>query len=337
MDLITIIVPVYNVEKYINECVDSLISQTYKNLEIILIDDGSTDKSGEICDGYAASDARIKVIHKENEGLGFARNTGMTYASGSFIYFFDSDDYIEPTEIKRLYDFITKYNADAAFTGCTTITDKRKVLQRREYVEEYFSGNKMKDLATRMLGSSPEGHDCIEMSASGQLYRMQIIRGNSLQFESEQNLISEDLAFNLEFFKYANSACLVPGCGYFYRVNPESLSHSYRNDRFDASLKLYQYVCEQVQILELNEDALNRATKYLFVCVRSSIEQEAQKNPNRTMNDAIRRISEICSNNALICAIDKYPVRNLGLKQKLFLFFIKRKWCLALYFLSKKA
>lgn len=166
---------------------------------------------------------------------------------------------------------------------------------------------------------------------------MQIIKGNSLQFESERNLISEDLAFNLEFFKYANSACLVPGCGYFYRVNPESLSHSYRNDRFDASLKLYQYVCEQVRRLKLNEDAFNRATKYLFICVRSSIEQEAQKNPNRTMNDAIRRIREICSNDALICAIDKYPVRNLGFKQKLFLFFIKRKWCLALYFLSKKA
>ena len=76
MELITIIIPVYNVEKYINECVDSLISQTYQNIEIILVDDGSKDRSGSICDDYASRDSRIKVIHKENEGLGFARNTG---------------------------------------------------------------------------------------------------------------------------------------------------------------------------------------------------------------------------------------------------------------------
>lgn len=88
MELVTIIVPVYNVEKYIYECVDSLIKQTYKNIEIILIDDGSKDKSGTICDNYAASDARIKVIHKQNEGLGFARNTGLKAAPGKFCDFY---------------------------------------------------------------------------------------------------------------------------------------------------------------------------------------------------------------------------------------------------------
>ena len=90
MELITIVVPVYNVEKYINECVDSLINQTYKNIEIILVDDGSRDKSGTICDDYAASDTRIKVIHKQNEGLGFARNTGLKVAKGKFVTFIDS-------------------------------------------------------------------------------------------------------------------------------------------------------------------------------------------------------------------------------------------------------
>lgn len=92
MDLITIVVPVYNVEKYISDCLDSLISQTYKNIEIILVDDGSTDMSGAICDRYTTLDARIKVIHKQNEGLGFARNTGLEVAQGKFVTFIDSDD-----------------------------------------------------------------------------------------------------------------------------------------------------------------------------------------------------------------------------------------------------
>ena len=102
MDLITIIVPVYNVEKYIRECIDSLINQTYKNLEIILVDDGSKDKSGEICENYANADSRVKVIHKENEGLGFARNTGLTVAQGKFVTFIDSDDVADVDLVERL-------------------------------------------------------------------------------------------------------------------------------------------------------------------------------------------------------------------------------------------
>lgn len=107
VDLITIIVPVYNVEKYIRECIDSLLNQTYKNLEIILVDDGSKDKSGEICENYANADSRVKVIHKENEGLGFARNTGLTVAQGKFVTFIDSDDVADADLVERLLKGIT--------------------------------------------------------------------------------------------------------------------------------------------------------------------------------------------------------------------------------------
>ncbi len=91
-DKISIIVPVYNVEKYLKECIESILSQTYKNIEIILIDDGSTDNSGKICDEYLKKDSRVKVIHKENGGLSDARNTGIEIASGKYIGFVDSDD-----------------------------------------------------------------------------------------------------------------------------------------------------------------------------------------------------------------------------------------------------
>lgn len=114
MDLISVIVPVYNVEPYLRKCLDSILAQTYTNLEIIVVDDGSTDGSGRICDEYAAKDARIRVIHKANGGLSDARNAGMAVAKGSYIGFVDSDDYVAPKMYEMLYLFAVKNELDVA-------------------------------------------------------------------------------------------------------------------------------------------------------------------------------------------------------------------------------
>ena len=111
---ISIIVPVYNVEKYLKKCIDSIVNQTYKNLEIILVDDGATDRSGEICDELAKLDNRIKVYHKKNGGLSDARNYGVERATGSYVGFVDSDDYIDAEMYEKLYEAITKEAADVA-------------------------------------------------------------------------------------------------------------------------------------------------------------------------------------------------------------------------------
>ena len=111
-ELISIIVPVYNVEKYLNRCIDSLISQTYQNIEIILVDDGSTDSSSEIVDGYLKKDNRIKVFHKDNGGLSDARNKGIEISKGKYLSFVDSDDYVTNTYIETLYNTIIEYEAD---------------------------------------------------------------------------------------------------------------------------------------------------------------------------------------------------------------------------------
>ena len=102
-DIISIIVPVYNVEKYLDKCIDSIINQTYKNIEIILIDDGSTDQSSAICDKYSKLDKSIKVIHKKNGGISDARNEGTKITTGSYLMFIDSDDYIDSNMIEELY------------------------------------------------------------------------------------------------------------------------------------------------------------------------------------------------------------------------------------------
>ena len=117
MPKISIIVPIYNVEKYLDKCVSSILNQTFTDFELLLVDDGSPDRCGEMCDEYAKKDSRVKVIHRKNGGLSAARNSGIDAACGKYIGFIDSDDYIEENMYEHLYDVITKYDADIACGG----------------------------------------------------------------------------------------------------------------------------------------------------------------------------------------------------------------------------
>ena len=126
-DLISVIVPIYNVEKYIDKCLNSIVNQTYKNIEIILIDDGSTDTSVLKCNNWEKKDNRIKVIHKKNEGLAQARNTGISYATGNYITFIDSDDYIDSKMLEKLYNAINKTNSEISACKYVKINKNKKV------------------------------------------------------------------------------------------------------------------------------------------------------------------------------------------------------------------
>ena len=123
MSLISVIVPVYNVEKYLNKCIDSIVNQSYDNLEIILVDDGSTDNSGTICDIYAKNDSRIKVIHQECSGVAVSRNVGLDNSTGEYISFVDSDDYIDSKMIEKLYQALIKENADVSMCNFSNVNE----------------------------------------------------------------------------------------------------------------------------------------------------------------------------------------------------------------------
>lgn len=148
MSIISIIIPIYNVEKYIHRCVDSVISQTYQNLEIILVDDGSPDNCGKICDEYAMKDNRIKVIHKENGGLSDARNYGIDSATGEWLFFLDSDDWIHPQTIEKLYDAAMKNNvsvslctyfkSDSDWCGVDTTVEAEVWFPKDLYINKYI-------------------------------------------------------------------------------------------------------------------------------------------------------------------------------------------------------
>ena len=143
---ISVIVPVYNVKLYLHKCVDSILNQTYQNIEVLLIDDGSTDGSSDICDSYTEKDSRIKVVHKKNGGLSSARNTGLDMATGEYILFVDSDDYIDIEMIRRLYDALVKTGADMSVCnirmvgvdGLTTFPYPENVVRDEEMDEALY-------------------------------------------------------------------------------------------------------------------------------------------------------------------------------------------------------
>lgn len=333
--LISVIVPVYNVEKYIRECLDSLLKQTYKNIEVVMIDDESIDSSGKICDQYAQKYNNFYVIHKKNEGLGNARNTGLEYIQGEYVTFLDSDDYLDLNCIENMYNAIKQNHVDVCKGGFKRILDSKKIVTVRKYENELFESEKAKlELLPRMVGSSPNCHDSIEMCVCGAMYKTDLIKIHNLKFPSERKLISEDLVFNIDYMQYANGACTIEDTGYNYRVNLKSLSTSYRVDRFEASRHFYLEMNKKLNNLGYGRETLLRLDRMFFVYLKMCVSQEKRKVSHNRINESIKIIKNICKDETVGDVINNYPVNSLGIKQKLFLNLIVHKKSTILYLLS---
>lgn len=212
MPTISVIVPVYKVEKYIHRCVNSILNQTYQDFELILVDDGSPDNSGAICDEYAAKDSRIRVIHKLNGGVSSARNVGLDHAKGQFVMFCDSDDYVEPEWCEHLFTQISQYPESWCFCGCHCVDATGK------YTEENC-----------VFHPTPV-YEVLPISEYEQLYQtnyaaclwerifnMDIIRKHHIRFD-EKLSVSEDVLFTLEYGQHCNSISVVNLPLYNHRV-----------------------------------------------------------------------------------------------------------------------
>ena len=219
MPQISVIVPVYNVEPYLHCCVDSILGQTFRDFELILVDDGSPDNCGAICDEYAAKDSRVKVIHQENGGVSRARNAALEVAKGAYITFCDSDDYYAATWLEDLYAGIgdadvavAQYSrvSDEGSTGRTSnhecgVYEIRNADDRIQYtVQNVFGGKHGWEVWTR-------------------LFRAEIIRHNHIRFCESCGNFAEDLGFVLEYMLYAEKVVSLPATGYCYRIRSGSM------------------------------------------------------------------------------------------------------------------
>ena len=221
---LSIIIPVYNVEQYISKCIESVINSTFQDYELILVDDGSTDESGEICDVYAAKDNRIKVIHQENGGVSYARNIGMNNSSADWITFIDSDDYVSPTYIERLFEAVEAYpEADYIHAGCTLFGDNHETSIEYEY-ENLYSADK------NILFSEFRG------LPFAKLFRKEIIIKYHIVFD-EHLKAQEDLLFNLDYIIHVNAYVFMSMYEYYHRTdNMSSIMHTSYRVSYDYAL-----------------------------------------------------------------------------------------------------
>lgn len=320
--LISVIIPVYNVEKYLRECVSSVIKQEYRNLEIILIDDGSKDGSGEICDEFARFDDRIKVIHKENSGVSDTRNLGIENATGDFFCFIDGDDNVKPNYISDMYALSEKTGADISM--CSYIykwrDGKEKLTRNTEYPPDTVFEDSGSDALQKMLYGKIYAPSCF-----CKLFR----RSAAVHFP--RLAIGEDSLAAVDYFISSEKAAMINKPDYNYMQNDSSVMHSVNPEKiFDNVISAEEIYKKCAPVSE----KMNRAAAYYLVEKNLIVFMKLYKNADaRDKTERIKknikahRASVIKNSQAekrtrIACAVSYlgfdflWKVRNMTSKQK---------------------
>lgn len=252
--LISIIIPVYKVEKYLEKCIQSVINQTYENLQIILVDDGSPDNCGKICDEYAKKDHRIEVIHKSNGGLSDARNKGLEIAKGEYIGFVDSDDYIEADMYEVLYNLLKQYNADVSICNFYTVSQGKIAIKNADNgIKEY---NRIEILKEVLLDNN------IKSYAWNKLYKKELF--DEIKYPIGKKY--EDIGTTFYLLEKCNKVVVTGKPEYYYINRQDSIvnnvTESTITDYIELIMQRYDYIEENIKELSsYNKNYLKRILK----------------------------------------------------------------------------
>lgn len=337
---VSIIVPVYNVEAYLKRCMSSLLGQSLKNIEIIMVDDGSTDNSGAICDEYAAQNDNVRVIHKQNGGLGYARNSGLDVAQGEFIGFVDSDDFVDDTMYELLYsaakesgaDYVRCRNAvfleqnNQAYSSSTGITPGL-----------YSHDDAIKQMLYPMLGKSIKSgkEDYIGVSVWRAIYRRSIIEEHNIRFLSERDIISEDIPFNLDYLTHADTAYAVDAVLYYYVMRDGSLTKTFRPDRFDKEIALNRRLTEKAQAYNIFDDCRIRLKRMFLDRSRRYIKSLLQNSDYSTFKK-LKTTKQLLRSPYLADIFKDFPINELPTKYKIVAYLMKYKCATIMLLLANK-
>ena len=258
---ISVIIPVYKVEPYLRQCLDSVINQTYKNLEIIIVDDGSPDNCGKICDEYAQADDRIIVIHKDNGGLSAARNDGLARVTGDWISFVDSDDWCELNLYEEAITCVEKTNPDIVIYSCFKGTAKQDGEDARIHTFDNDFETEDKEILFQLqlaaLSRKYIPYSKAQPWTMGfpwdKLYKTSMVLDNGLTY-AENVKANEDVIFNLHAFQYAKKISFFDAPLYHYRINPTSIGHKYTPNRVDINSEIYKELFRIGSLYNLPEE-----------------------------------------------------------------------------------
>ena len=318
-ELVSIVVPIYKVEKYMHKCIDSIINQTYKKIEIILIDDGSPDNCGKICDDYAKKDSRIKAVHKENNGVSSARNLGIEISTGNWIAFIDSDDWIENDYIEQLFSIANKDGSDIALCGYNRINNNsiQTINVANGKIEEYNSY----DFLIKTL--NPQ-------TAFG-LCHMKLIKKDCIQnLRFDENLVvGEDALFNMQLSKNIKKAVFYKKALYNYRNNSNSVvkryDDNYAKKYMESMKKCKEYITSNYTDSKIKQNYYNYVAYHVMLVSVNYCFHPENKNKHK-----IKLLKEICSYDIFKEGILNCNFENISLTRKVTLFTLKHK----LYFLT---
>lgn len=254
---VSIIVPVYNIpENILRKCLESTIHQTMKEIEIILVDDGSTNNSGMICDEYSSQDNRIRVIHKENGGLSAARNTGFENANGDWITFLDSDDWIDEHTCEDTYKLGVESNADVVIFGTIQEFEHYKNPFKYHYSNgTVFEGEKCKELQCEILNFTGN-----IATAWAKLFRRNFLVDNGLEHNAELRQGSEGIEFNIRVFEKVKRAYFTDQIYYHYIYNPNSISAKHDEKNHYFVIKCFEEIKKQID----KSDSREKLEKLFF-------------------------------------------------------------------------
>lgn len=244
MPEISVIVPVYNVEKYVRKCLESIISQTFHDIEVVVLNDGSTDSSPQIVENIAQKDKRVKLFSHKNMGLGPTRNRGIELAEGKYLAFVDSDDYISPTMLERLHERAIAEDADVT-CGETVYVDENNVIgkKRCDYsgIEQFCLNQNTKDIFFRDYYSR-----AYSLNAVDKLFRADFVKHNSLIFGNNKEIFAEDAWFQLQLAQTEAKISFVSEVCYFYLQRQSSIMHSVKPQLFERNHRMTQNFYEQL-------------------------------------------------------------------------------------------
>lgn len=301
--MVSVIIPVYKVENYLKRCVDSILEQSYENLEIILVDDGSPDRCGEICDEYIKKDSRIKVVHKQNGGLSSARNAGIKVATGNFISFIDSDDWVDKDFIKNLRSALIQENSD--MSACLFCRIKGTEGQRSEF-------DKKIEVITDKKYYNVLSENSFAGYATNKLFKRDIIINNQLFFD-EKIFNGEDFPFTLEYTKYANKISFLKQDLYFYFFRDTSIMQTITlSQRFLSIL----YAREKaLNFLSENAPECYDICKASYLSILSKVKYMSMANKDKYI-DIYNDVNKKIKNNKK----GIFKLKNVRLKEKIKLF-----------------
>lgn len=333
---VSIVIPVYNAEKYLDRCIRSVTSQTHPSLELILVDDGSTDRSSEICGEWANRMEWIRVIHQNNLGAGYARNTGLKHATGEYVLFVDSDDYIAPATVEKALQLAQQEQAEVVTFGFCDINRNGRIRQQMipRMEQTTFSGAEVQELLlTSLLG--PDTHSGYKTSLHPSvwlsLYSMELLRRTGLEFVSERDVISEDIYFLLCLYKDVRRVSILSEALYYHCENPESLTHTYRKDRYPQIKYFYDVSMETCNRLNYS-DAVKTGLAYPYLS-NTIAAMKMIVTARESFQSRMAALREIIRDEHLQGVLRKTSIRRERRLRKLFLECVRRKSCCACFFL----